>query len=118
MKINFKEEYFKGKSANLKEKVGKKLSDTKDWMIENKELVILVAPTVIGGVTKLTKMEHKHYTLNKAEELKELYCYDRSLGHYWQLKRKLTNKEWVTVDRRKQNGERLADILESLKVLI
>jgi len=49
--------------------------------------------------------------------LKDLYCYDRSLGHYWKLRRELTNSEWVEIDQRKQNGERLADILDELKAL-
>ena len=54
---------------------------------------------------------------NKEKNLKDLYCYDRSLGHYWKLRRELTNSEWVKIDQRKQNGERLADILDELKAL-
>ena len=62
-------------------------------------------------------MVSKRINLRKQEELKDLYCYDRSLGHYWRLRRELTNAEWLEIDRRKKNGERLADILEELKVL-
>ena len=49
--------------------------------------------------------------------MKDLYCYDRSLGHYWRLRRELSNKEWLEIDQRKKNGERLADILDEMKVL-
>ena len=62
-------------------------------------------------------MVGKRVNLRKEEKLKDLYCYDRSLGHYWALRRELTNKEWVEINKRKQNGERLADILSELKVL-
>ena len=55
--------------------------------------------------------------MDKEKKVKDLYCYDRSLGHYWALRRELTNAEWVLVDKRKANGERLADILDELKVL-
>ena len=55
--------------------------------------------------------------MKKEKDLKDLYCYDRSLGHYWTLRRRLTNAEWVEIDKRKNNGERLADILSELKVL-
>ena len=63
------------------------------------------------------KVVGRHVQQNKEKDLKDLYCYDRSLGHYWKLRRELTNSEWVEIDRRKSNGERLADILEELKVL-
>ena len=55
--------------------------------------------------------------MHKEKDLKDLYCYDRSLGHYWRLRRELTNAEWIEIDKRKNNGERLADILDELKVL-
>lgn len=48
---------------------------------------------------------------------KHLYCYDRSLGHYWKLRRELTNEEWLEIDKRKKNGERLSDILDDMRVL-
>jgi len=59
----------------------------------------------------------RNVNLRKEKDVKELYCYDRSLGHYWVLRRELTNREWIEIDQRKKNGERLADILSELKVL-
>lgn len=117
MKKNFKEEYFNGDNCKFSEKLGQKFNNTIEWCKENKDVVMVAAPIIISGVAAVTKMAHKRNTLKKAEDLKQLYCYDRSLGHYWQLKRKLTNNEWIVIDRRKNNGERLADILESMRVL-
>lgn len=94
-----------------------KAGDTKDWVMQNKEFVILVAPIVVGIGGKIIKFVIKQHTLHQEEELKDLYCYDRSLGHYWKLRRELTNQEWVEIDKRKRDGERLADILSDFKVL-
>ncbi len=53
----------------------------------------------------------------RKKDVKEHYYYDRSLGYYWALKRKLSNRELLEIDSRKKNGERLADILSDLNVL-
>lgn len=105
------------KKADFKKKINSMYQNGKDWLINNKEAVIALTPVVIGGITTVTKVVGKRINLNKEEALKDLYCYDRSLGHYWRLRRELSNKEWLEIDRRKANGERLADILAEMKVL-
>lgn len=101
----------------FKEKIDTKIQNGKDWVMENKEAVIALMPVVIGGATTVTKVVGKRINLRKQEDLKDLYCYDRSLGHYWRLRRELSNKEWLEIDQRKRNGERLSDILSEMKVL-
>lgn len=105
------------KKAYLKEKIHSKVQDGKEWFSKNKEAVIALTPIFIGGVTTVTKVVGKRVNLHKQESVKNLYCYDRSLGHYWRLRRELSNKEWLEIDKRKKNGERLSDILSELKVL-
>ena len=100
-----------------KAKFDNKVNDVKNWVYNNKELIMIFAPILIGGVTAGVKAVNKQVKLNKEKDLKDMYCYDRSLGHYWKLKRELTNSEWVEIDKRKNNGERLADILDELRVL-
>ena len=112
--VDFKKE---AKRRERKEKFERKVNDAKNWAYNNKELIMFFGPTLIGGITASVKAVNKHVKLNKEKNLKDLYCYDRSLGHYWQLRRELTNSEWVKIDKRKNNGERLADILDELKVL-
>ena len=87
------------------------------FLHNNKETIITLVPIVIGVGTYVIKTGVKQHQINKAERIKNMYCYDRSLGHYWKLRRELSNSEWVEIDKRKKSGERLADILESLKVL-
>lgn len=105
------------KRIELEFKVKSKLHDAKNWVVRNKELVIFFAPMVITGVTTVARVVGKNVNLRKEESVKNLYCYDRSLGHYWRLRRELSNREWVEIDQRKQNGERLADILSDMRVL-
>jgi len=105
------------KKENLKEKLNSKIQNGVDWVCDNMELVVTVAPIVVGGIATVTKFAGKRINLHKEESLKNLYCYDRSLGHYWRLRRELSNREWLEIDNRKKNGERLADILAELKVL-
>lgn len=87
------------------------------WLDGNKEWLIPLVPVVIGGVATTVKVVGKHVNLHREKDSKELYCYDRSLGHYWALRRSLTNAEWLEIESRRKNGERLADILAELKVL-
>ena len=95
------------KRREFKEKIYVKIQNGKDLVIRNKEAILILTPIAIKGLM----------TITKEEELKDLYCYDRSLGHYWRLRRELSNKEWLEIDQRKKNGERLADILDEMKVL-
>ena len=105
------------KKRAFKEKINTKIQNGKEWIMRNKEAVITITPVVIGGVTTIVKVVGKRNNLRKQETLKDLYCYDRSLGHYWRLRRELSNKEWLEIDQRKKNGERLSDILSEMKVL-
>ena len=89
-------------------------------MREHEEDLKIAAPICAVATTAIAKAisyTAKKNRLNKERELKDLYCYDRSLGHYWKLRRELTNDEWIAIDKRKKDGERLADILSELKVL-
>lgn len=105
------------KKRELKEKLKSKIRSGKEKVVRYKNEIITLTPIVIGGVATVVKVVGKRINLHKQEELKDLYCYDRSLGHYWRLRRELSNKEWLEIDRRKKNGERLSDILSEMKVL-
>lgn len=105
------------KKAEFKDKIDSMIQNGKHWFVRNKDVLITVTPVIIGGVATVSKVVGKRVNLHKQESIKNLYCYDRSLGHYWRLRRELSNKEWLDIDRRKRNGERLADILADMRVL-
>lgn len=112
--VDFQKE---AKRRQRKEWFHSKVDNAGRWINNNKEMILVLGPATLGAVTTGAKVVSKHVRQNKEKDLKDLYCYDRSLGHYWKLRRELTNSEWVEIDKRKNNGERLGDILEELKVL-
>ena len=108
------------KKADRRAWVYDKVNRAKWFVEDHKAQIAAVAaatPVVVGTVMQVAKMVNQNNRLRKQKNLKELYCYDRSLGHYWKLRRELTNDEWLAIDARKRSGERLADILKELNVL-
>ena len=112
------------KKVLRKQAFKRRVSAVGRWISDNRNVIVLVGPAAIGlaaTVAKLTigtaKAGVKSINLQKEKKIKDCYCYDRSLGHYWSLRRKLTNSEWTEIDKRKRNGERMADILNDLHVL-
>ena len=108
------------KRARFKNRVQK----VSKWVADNKVIVLTCGPALIGLATVIIRsgagiIKAGVNTMNVRNEkkVKDFYCYDRSLGHYWSLRRELSNREWVEIDNRKKNGERLADILKDLHVL-
>lgn len=88
-----------------------------NWTIDNLGTILVVAGMLAPVVTTVARTAGRSINLHKEENLKKLYCYDTSLGHYWRLKRSLKNSDWTKIDKRRRNGESLAQILEDLKVL-
>jgi len=109
--------YNESKKHNFKLWLKDKIYDIKEFCTQNPEIAFFVVTTVVGAIGFLGRKGFRMLQLHKEERVKDLYCYDRSLGHYWKLRRELTNDEWVAIDKRKRNGEKLADILDELKVL-
>lgn len=95
-----------------------------DWISENRDIVLVSAPALIGltatgikAVAGIVNGVTKQINIQSEKKVKDFYCYDRSLGHYWTLRRELSNREWLAIDERRKNGERMADILNDLHVL-
>lgn len=105
------------KKAQIREWVQDKKDKATNWCYAHKNEILTYGPVVVSGIAAGAKMLSKHAALAKEQNLKDLYCYDRSLGHYWKLRRELTNEEWLEIDKRKKNGERLSDILDDMRVL-
>ena len=89
----------------------------KDIYDRNRMEVLIFGPLVIGTGTTIMKMVGKKMNIRREEKLKTLFCYDRSLGMYWKLRRPLDNSEWLSVESRRKAGENLGDIFKSMHVL-
>jgi len=93
----------------------KQVKEVAKWCVDNPE-VITVGSTIIGGanwaITKFRKSK-----IEREQQYQRTHIYDHSIGHHWTLKRELTSYEMWELDRRKADGERLGDILKSMRVL-
>lgn len=101
-----------------------KFEQTKEWFKENG--VTLLKVTISGAVILVPvglsiagqiNKARINRRLEKIERNKDLRIYDRSLGCFLQLKRKLSGKELATINERKINGEHLVNILSDMKLL-
>ena len=91
------------------------------WWSRNREWAIIVVPIVLTtgvwifkkGISSIGTLG----TLRAEKALKTLYIYDRSTGHYWHLKRALKSSEYLAIEARRKAGEKLGEILSSMRVL-
>lgn len=80
--------------------------------------VALPAAAFAGRATyQAIKKHNRNKRQDKQEKMKRTRIYDRSSGNYWHLKKELTNKQWLEVNKRKKAGEKTGDILKDMKVL-
>lgn len=89
----------------------------KTFYMENKHeffMAIMVASTIVRPICRMIQSV---FGIAKKENLMRNSVYDRSEGHHWLLRRTPTNAEWYEVNNRRKNGERLGDILESMRLL-
>ena len=92
----------------------------RDWCKENIETITLAAPVILGvfgSITKVARSMLRRSTMSREQKWKDTHFYDRSLGYYVKVRRKPTNNELATISRRKKQGEKLTDILDSMRLL-
>lgn len=112
------------KKLERKQNFEKTVKTVGTWFENNQELGMIIVPAIVAaglagvrGAINITRSAVVTHRENKIEKTKSLRVFDRSAGHYWNLKRALTNDEWQNIERRKASGEKLIDILEELRVL-
>ena len=88
-----------------------------DWWDKNKVYVAVATPIAGKIAVETIKVIKQHHASKIELRNKDLRLYDTSLGHYWELRRKLNNSDWVTINRRREMGESLGNILDEMRVL-
>lgn len=101
---------------SFKEKVKEKAQKVKNWGAEHKDVLVVFVPLLISSGVELIKISKRDKTIKEDRRLKENYIYDRSAGHYYELKRKPTNREWIMIDEGKRN-ENLGIVLSEMNLL-
>lgn len=94
-----------------------KLVCAAEWCKDHKEAIIVFGPVIMGGIIEIAKISSRRHTVNEEKALKERYVYDRSAGHYFELKRQPKSSEWLQIEQRKMNGETLGAILNDMRLL-
>lgn len=105
------------KKAERKRKVEDFKRRAKDWWDDNKGYVLIFGPAALGFGANAAKAIGKHHNLKMEERNKDLRVYDTSLGHYWELKRKLSNRDWTYINNERDRGVSLGKILDEMRVL-
>jgi hypothetical protein len=106
--------------AKFVDPVVNRIKDLENWFYNNKEFALgFGIPATIGVgnlIGKVIKGVSRSTTIRKEQRLKDNYVYDRTggIGHYWELRRKPTNREWDEIYKRKQRGETLSSILDDM----
>lgn len=105
------------KWEDFKQNVRYRTNKIGEWATRNKDILIAVVPAVIGGVTAGAGIISKASRHKSEKKLKERMVYDRNNGFYLETKRKLRNDELVYINKRHQEGETIADILDDMRLL-
>ena len=114
-------EWVKDKADKTKEKARETACRVWIWTQEHPEQAATIACTVVGVTGYVVKKSVKGITQNarlrKETKLKERYIYDRSLGRYWLLRRRPTQREQLEIERLRKMGLKYGDILTRLKLI-
>lgn len=108
---------FKEKLNNLTEEVKRKSYEVVDWFGRNKEAIVIVVPVLCGSFVELTKVITRKSNIREEKRLKDRYIYDPSKRHYYELRKKPSNRDWIEIDERIDRGEPLRQILIDMRLL-
>lgn len=110
-------EKFKTKLDDLKYKIKAQYYKTRDWVINNRELVVQYLPVIIAAIGVLDKRIVKIIKTRRENNLHDRYIYDHSTGFYWYCKRKLRKRDMLEIEKRRKRGEKYGEILQSLGLI-
>lgn len=105
------------KVRELKAKAKAGYDKVKQVVTEHPAESLALATTAIGTVIGLVRRADRKADLKKAEQLKERYIYDRSIGGYWKTKRKLTTSDMLEIEREKKMGRGLGETLRDMRLV-
>ena len=117
MTVKFDDFKREAKVRELKAKAKAGFDKTKQLVTEHPAESLALATTAIGTVIGLVRRADRKADLKKAEQLKERYIYDRSIGGYWKTRRKLSTNDMLEIERQKKLGRGLGEILRDMRLL-
>lgn len=117
MEVKFKSrwEKFKHKTWEKKEKFVNWVRDYPQEAAALGGMACLGLKKVYDGVKAVKSLKPTQAELDR--EWHDTHVYDRSLGMYFPLRRKMTPRECMEFEKRKQKGEPTGYILETMRLL-
>ena len=106
--------------TGFKVKAKVKAHEAWEWACTHREeatTIVTLGVMAIGAIGKEARRIDRKMAIKHEQDLKDLYVYDRSLGIYHELRRKLRPSEVREIDARRQQGESMTSILSSMRVL-
>ena len=100
-----------------KRKLKEKAAQVWEFCKEHPAESFALATTAVGGLFGLAKRADRKRDIREQQRLKDEYIYDHSIGRHVHLRRKPTNREYLEIERRRGNGERMGSILEDMRLL-
>lgn len=100
---------------SVKSKVMDFVGKVKSWA----PTIIVYIPYIVEAVLALMVLA-KPFLPNRRDKERDRIdhtYYDPSTGLHWRLKRKLTNRERIELERRRRDGESVGEILSDMNVL-
>lgn len=103
--------------GRFKEEAHWKKLEAQNWVKENKD--VLLTLTIVLGPAALRYAQSRVVTKRRSDEdtRQKRSVYDPVHHHSYECKRNLKPYEWAEIDRRKENGESVYDILMSMRLL-
>lgn len=113
-------EKIKQKIEDIRWRAKQKAIAAKEWVVNNKEVVILAAPVVFKAGQEIYKSHHKTAAQKWQEKERERIAttyYDPSSGLHWKLNREPTNAERIIIDRKRREGYDVSEVLMDLGLI-
>lgn len=108
------------KRRHFKEECKRKFKNTWEWCKQNPYYGTLIVTGVCGavkGVTSFGKSISRNIALHQETKMRDNRIFDRSLGKYLELKRPLKQSDMSKILERKDQGEKLSNILMNMNLL-
>lgn len=105
---------------HFKEEFKRKVKNTWEWCKQNPEMATLIISGAFGavkGVTSLGKSISRNVALHQEKIMRDTRIYDRSLGKYVELKRPLKQSDMNKILERRDQGEKLSNILMDMNLV-
>ena len=121
-KIIDMEVQYKSRWEKFKHKAWTKKEKFVNWVKDYPQEAAVFGSVILVGADKIVHVVKKWKSIQPTQaeldrEWREHHVYDRSLGMYFPLKRKMTPRECMDFEQRKKSGEFTGDILRSMNLL-